>query len=91
MIANAPIIETINDTQIGLDFRNNPNAIPPKATCDIASPNKENLFNIRNNPISEQLIEIAIPEIRARCMNSYWRISIITIHFFFHILYNSNN
>jgi len=91
MIANAPIIETINDTQIGLDFRNNPNAIPPKATCDIASPNKENLFNIRNNPISEQLIEIAIPEMRARCMNSYWRISIIAIQFFFHILYNSNN
>jgi hypothetical protein len=83
MIAHAPIIETINDTQIGLDFRNNPNAIPPKATCDIASPNKENLFNIRNNPISEQLIEIAIPAIRARCMNSYWRISIITIQFFF--------
>lgn len=75
--ANPPIIETTSDTQIGLDFRKRPKAIPPNATWAMASPNKEYLFSTKNNPIREQLMEMAIPEIRARCKNSYCKKSII--------------
>lgn len=64
--ANPPIIETIKEIQIGLDFRNNPKVRPPKATWDIASPNRENLLRTKNRPNKEQLIDIAIPEINAR-------------------------
>ncbi len=65
-IAKPPKTETTNDIHIGLDLRNNPKAIPPKATWDIASPNRENLFSTKNSPSREQLRDIAIPEISAR-------------------------
>jgi hypothetical protein len=74
-IANPPKTETTNETQIGLLFRNSPKAIPPKATWDIASPNKENLLSTKNSPSREQLRDIAIPEISALWINSYCKIS----------------
>ena len=67
--------ETINAVHIGYTFVNNPIAIPPKATCDIASPNNECRLNTKNNPTTEHTREIAAPEIKACCINPNCKIS----------------
>ena len=67
--------ETINAVHIGYTFVNNPIAIPPKATCDIASPNSECRLNTKNSPTTEHTSEIAAPEIKACCINPNCKIS----------------
>jgi hypothetical protein len=41
VIPIAPKMETINAVHIGYKLINKPIAIPPNATCDIASPNSD--------------------------------------------------
>lgn len=52
-----------------------PIAIPPKAMWARESPNRDCLLSTRNNPITEQTAEIAIPAISARCMKPNSKIS----------------
>jgi hypothetical protein len=56
----------MNAVHNGYTFAYNPIAIPPKATCDIASPNSECRLSTKNKPITEQITAIMIPEIKAR-------------------------
>ena len=67
--------ETINAVHIGYTFVNNPIAIPPKATCDMASPNSECLLNTKNSPTMEHITEMAAPVIKACCINPNCKIS----------------
>ena len=64
-------IETINAVHIGYKFANKPIAIPPNAIWDRASANNDCRLNTRNNPIVEQVIATATPDINARCINPY--------------------
>jgi hypothetical protein len=60
---------------IGYKFVNNPISIPPNAICERPSANNDCCRKTRNSPIAEQVIATATPEIRARCMKPYCRIS----------------
>ncbi len=64
-------MDTINAIQIGDIFANRPMAIPPKATCERASPYSDRRRKTRKSPITEQLMATAIPEINARCIKPY--------------------
>jgi hypothetical protein len=66
VIPNAAIRVKAYAVQIGYKLRNSPIDNPPKATCDIASPNSECFLSTRNNPIAEHIAATAIPEIIAR-------------------------
>ena len=68
VIPNAVETETANAVHIGYMLRKNPRAIPPKATCESASPKREYLFKTKNKPIIEQVIETTIPVSKALCI-----------------------
>ena len=75
VIPNDAKTETTSAVQSGYKLVNKPSAIPPKATCERASPNSDCLLNTRKSPTAEQLTATAIPDINARCIKLYWRIS----------------
>ena len=65
VIPTAPSIEMIIATHIGYTFMKRPSAMPPKAICDKASPNKECRLKTKNNPTTEQITATATPAISA--------------------------
>jgi len=67
--------ETANAVQIGYMLRKNPRAIPPNATWERASPKREYLFNTKNRPIIEQVIDTIMPVSRDLCIKPYDKIS----------------
>ena len=75
VIPKAARIETMRAVHIGYKFVNNPMAIPPNAICERPSANNDCCRKTRNRPIAEHVIATATPEIKARCMKPYCRIS----------------
>ena len=75
VIPSAAIIVKAYAVHIGYKLRNSPIDNPPKATCDMASPNNECFLSTRNKPIAEHIAATAMPEINARCINPNSRIS----------------
>ena len=75
VMITALIKDTAYAVQSGYIPTSKPAAIPPNEECATASPNNEYLLRTRNKPITEHKIAIAIPEIKALCINPYDKIS----------------
>ena len=70
-----PITDTPSAIHVGYAPISIPAAIPPNATWAMPSPNRASRRMTKNAPVNEQMADMAMPEISARCINPYSSIS----------------